>query len=80
MDLKNREWYYIISIYNYYLLIFLLVLIKKFDKMSNFHPDWPELGLIRAELCPMQRKCGFQEPRVVLQSLYIQLLLILITF
>jgi len=26
------------------------VLIEKFDQKSNFKPDWPELGLIIAEL------------------------------
>jgi len=35
--------------YNYYQLTLLLVLIEKFDQKSNFHPDWLELGLIRAE-------------------------------
>ena len=34
--LKDREWYYIVSIDNYYWLIFILLLIGKFDQNSNF--------------------------------------------
>jgi len=44
MVVNSHELYYIVSIYKYYLLTLLLVLIGKFDS-----PNWPELGLIRAE-------------------------------
>jgi len=47
--LKSRELYYVVSIYNYYQLTLFLVLIGKFDQKSNFIPNWPELGHIRAE-------------------------------
>jgi len=40
---------YLVSMYNYFQLTLFLVLIEKFDKKSNFRPDWPELGLIRTE-------------------------------
>jgi len=30
--LKSREWYYIVSTYNYYKLTLFLMLIEKFDK------------------------------------------------
>jgi len=49
MIFKNREWYYIVSIYKYYQLTLFLVLIGKFDQKSYFQPRWPELGLIRAK-------------------------------
>jgi len=37
------------ELYKYYQLTLLLVLIEKFDQSQTFSPDWPELGLIRAE-------------------------------
>ena len=38
MIFKSREWYYIVSMYNYYWLTLFLVLIKEFDQKSNFQP------------------------------------------
>jgi len=35
---KSRDRDYIVSMYNYYHLTLFLVLIKKFDQKSNFHP------------------------------------------
>jgi len=49
MVVNSHELYYIVSMYKYYQLIILLVLIGKFDQSQTFSPDWPELGLIRAE-------------------------------
>ena len=50
MNVNTHELYYIVSMYKYYQLTLLLVLIGKFDKSQTFSPDWPEQGLIRAEL------------------------------
>jgi len=49
IDLKSQEWYYIVSIYNYYQLILFVVLIEKFNQKSNFRPQLASLDLIRAE-------------------------------
>ena len=38
-------------------------------KSQTFSPDWPELGLIKAEEGKTWEKCGFQEPGVVTQFL-----------
>ena len=56
MVLKRQEWYYIVSIYKYYQVTLFLVLIQKFDRKSNFQPDWPELGLIRFDQYPDREK------------------------
>jgi len=47
---KIREWYYIVSMYNYYHLTVFLVLIGKesLTKSQTFNPDWPDPGHIRA--------------------------------
>jgi len=47
--LKSREQYYIVFIYNYFKLTLFLVLIGKFDKKTNFRPDWPIPRPWRAE-------------------------------
>jgi len=49
MVVNSHELYYIVSMYKYYQLALLLVLIRKFDQKQTFSPDGPELGLIRAE-------------------------------
>ena len=49
MILKSRELYYLVSMYKYYQFTLFLVLIWKYDKIQTFTPDFPELGLIRAE-------------------------------
>jgi len=49
MIVNIHELYYIVSMYKYYQLTLLLVLIGKFDQSQTFSPDCPELGLIRAE-------------------------------
>ena len=49
MVVNCYELYYIVSMYKYYQLSLLLILIEKFDENQTFIPDWPELGLIRAE-------------------------------
>ena len=49
MVVNSHELYYIISMYKYYQLTLLLVLIGKFNQSQTFSPDLPELGLIRAE-------------------------------
>jgi len=45
-------------------------------KSQTFGPDWPELGLIKAEWGKNMGKCGFQVPGVVTHSFHVQLLLI----
>jgi len=49
MVVNSHELYYIVSLYEYYQLTLLLVLIRKFDQSQTFSPDWPELSHIRAE-------------------------------
>jgi len=49
MVVNSNELYYIFFMYKYYQLILLLFLIGKFNQSQTFSPDWPELGLIRAE-------------------------------
>jgi len=49
MVVNSHELYYIDFMYKYYQLTLLLILIEKFDQSQIFSPDWPELGLIRAE-------------------------------
>ena len=46
--------------YNYYKLNLFLVVIGKFDPKSNFQPDWPELGLIRADRAKMGENMSFK--------------------
>jgi len=46
---NSHELYYIVSMYKYYQLALLLILIEKFNQSQTFSPDWLELGLIRAE-------------------------------
>ena len=38
---NSHELYFIVSMYKYYQLILLLVLIGKFDQSQIFIPDWP---------------------------------------
>ena len=71
MALKSREWYYVVFMYKYNQLALFVVLNRKFDKKSNSQPNWPELGVIRAELGITWGKRDFQKMRVVLQvSMY----------
>jgi len=37
MIFKSKEWYYLVSLYNYFQLNLFLVLSRKFDRRSNFH-------------------------------------------
>ena len=46
-----------------------------FEKLLNFQPDWPELGL-KERMGPNEEKLDFHEPEVVLHYFYEQLLLI----
>ena len=67
MALKSREWYYIVSMYKYNQLALFVVLNGKFNQKSNSQPNWPELGVIRAELGITWGKHDFQKMRAVLQ-------------
>ena len=67
--------------YKYNQLHLFVVLNGKFDQKSNSQPNWPELGVIRAELGITWEKHDFQEMRVVLQVYiysYYQLTLFLV--
>ena len=61
--------------FNYFQLILFLVLIGKFDQKSNLQYDWFST-LLELTIAQMGRKCDSQEPRVVLDSFYIKILLI----
>jgi len=42
MVVNSHELYYIVSMYKYYKLSLLLILIGKFEESQTFIPDWPE--------------------------------------
>jgi len=42
-------------------------------KSQIFILDWPKLGHIRVEEAQIGRKCGSQEPEMVIHSFYIQI-------
>jgi len=42
----------------------------KLDQKSNFGPEWPELGLIKASRAQTGKKCDSQESRVTIYYYY----------
>jgi len=60
--------------YNYHKLTLFLVLIEKFNKYLTVISDRPELGHIEPNKAQTGRKYSFHEPKVVLHSIYIQIL------
>jgi len=49
MIFESQVWYYVVFMYKYYQLTLFLILMESLTKIQTFSPDWPELGLIKAD-------------------------------